>query len=286
MQILAATDFSTRSNRALRQAGLLARASGAQLALVHVVDDDQPQALLEMEREEAKRILAEQIRVMPELLEVQCNPIVVTGSPFSGILRAAATTSAELIVMGAHRRQLLRDIFVGTTVERVIRTGPFPVLMVNREVQQRYEKVLIPVEISEPSIHALRVADATGLISLAHATLLHAFVSFGKGKLFIAGADGADVAEYEAGERRQAMAELIAFLAANDLGSQKWSLHVEEGAPLEVISRVVDRMRSDLIIMGTQGRSGLLKELIGSVTEAVLRSVNTADILAVPPAGR
>ena len=126
MQILAATDFSTRSNRALRQAGLLARASGAQLALVHVVDDDQPQALLEMEREEAKQILAEQIRVMPELLEVQCNPIVVTGSPFSGILRAATTMSAELIVMGAHRRQLLRDIFVGTTVERVIAPGPFP----------------------------------------------------------------------------------------------------------------------------------------------------------------
>jgi len=63
-------------------------------------------------------------------------------------------------------------------------------------------------------------------------------------------------------------------------------LHVEEGAPLEVISRVASRMGSDLVIMGTQGRSGLLKELIGSVTEAVLRSVNTADILAVPPAGR
>jgi nucleotide-binding universal stress UspA family protein len=43
MQILAATDFSTRSNRALRQAGLLAQMGRAQLHIVHVVDDDQPE---------------------------------------------------------------------------------------------------------------------------------------------------------------------------------------------------------------------------------------------------
>ena len=66
MQILAATDFSTQSQRALRRAGLLARDTGAELALVHVVDDDQPQDLIEMEGREAKRILAEQVGVMPE----------------------------------------------------------------------------------------------------------------------------------------------------------------------------------------------------------------------------
>jgi universal stress protein E len=66
MQILAATDFSTRSQRALRRAGFLARDTGVELALVHVVDDDQPQDLIEMEGREAKRILAEQVGVMPE----------------------------------------------------------------------------------------------------------------------------------------------------------------------------------------------------------------------------
>jgi universal stress protein E len=282
MKILAATDFSTRSNRALRQAGLLAQASGASLSVVHVVDDDQPQTLLEMERREANEILREQISVMPELQKAKCNPLVVTGSPFSGILHAATTMQADLIVMGTHRRTLLRDIFVGTTVERVIRTGPFPVLMVNREVQQHYDRVLVPVETSEPSIHALRMARASGLFNLTHATLLHAFVAIGKGKLRMA---GADTAEYEASERQNANDELIGFLAANDLGSQKWSLRVEEGAPTDVITRAVDQMRTDLVIMGTHARSGLLKELIGSVTEAVLRSVN-ADVLAVPPAKR
>ena len=134
MHILAATDFSTRSQRALRRAGLLARDSGAELTLVHVVDDDQPSDLVALERREAERILGEQIDAIPELHGLRPRALVVEGDPFDGILRAAASTGADLIVMGAHRKQLLRDILVGTTIERVIRTGPFPVLMVNKEV--------------------------------------------------------------------------------------------------------------------------------------------------------
>ena len=61
MNILAATDFSTRSHRAVRRAGMLAKATGAQLTLLHVVDDDQPQDLLRLETREAQRILQEQV---------------------------------------------------------------------------------------------------------------------------------------------------------------------------------------------------------------------------------
>ena len=81
------------------------------------------------------------------------------------------------------------------------------------------------------------------------------------------------------------MDELATFLVANDLGGGGWSLRVEEGGPMEVISRAVAEMRPDLLIMGTHGRSGLLKALLGSVTEEALRSLNV-DILAVPPARR
>jgi universal stress protein E len=61
-RILAATDFSTRSHRALRRAGLLARKRDAGLTLVHVVEDDQPRSLIELERREASKFLDEQIQ--------------------------------------------------------------------------------------------------------------------------------------------------------------------------------------------------------------------------------
>jgi universal stress protein E len=281
MQILAATDFSTRSNRALRQAGLLAQSGTAQLHIVHVVDDDQPEELVRMETREAERILAEQVGSMAELRGVQSRPMIVTGDPFDGILKAAADLHADLIVMGSHRKQLLLDIFIGTTIERVIRKRLFPVLMVNHEAQRKYENVVVPVDMSEASANALRVGLSTGLIDREGATLLHGFLALPEGKTSLVGPDRASMSDYVASERQRATDELATFLVANDLSRARWSLRIEEGGPMEVISRAVAEMRPDLLVMGTHGRSALLKALIGSVTEEALRSLNV-DILAVP----
>jgi len=51
---------------------------------------------------------------------------------------------------------------------------------------------------------------------------------------------------------------------------------------METIIRAISLVRADLLVMGTHGRSGLLKTLIGSVTEEALRTLSI-DILAVPP---
>ncbi len=281
MRYLTATDFSTRSNRALRQAGLLARAQNAELYLVHVVDDDQPEELVRMEKTEAQRILLEQTNSMPELRGVQCRPLVITGDPFDGILRSAADIRADLIVMGSHRKQLLLDIFVGTTIERVVRQGRSPVLMVNNEAQRRYENVVMAVDMSDASANAVRAAKAAGLVH-ERATVLHAFSALSKGQLLIADPKQSSIDSYVASERKEIMDELVRFMIAHDLGPERWSIRLEEGAPMEVISRFVSEMHADLLVMGTHGRSGLLKALIASVTEEALRSLNV-DILAVPP---
>jgi nucleotide-binding universal stress UspA family protein len=156
--------------------------------------------------------------------------------------------------------------------------------MVNNEAQRKYENVAVPVDMSDASANALRTALATGLIGENGATLLHAFVPIGKGKILSA-SDQADIDSYVESERQWAKDELAKFLVANDLNRGPWSLRVEEGAPMDVISRAVSEMPLDLVVMGTHGRSGLLKVLIGSVTEAALRSLNV-DILAVPPVKR
>jgi universal stress protein E len=281
MQILAATDFSMRSNRALRQAGLLAQSVRAGLQIVHVVDDDWPDELIHTEKAAAERVLHEQMHSMQELRGIEARPMVITGDPFDGILRAAAEVKADLIVMGTHRKQLLLDIFVGTTIERVIRRGSFPVLMVNNEAQLKYENVLAPVDMSDASANALRFAMSTGLFG-DRVTVLHAFLAMGKEKMTVAGTDQASIDSYVGSERQQAMDELTTFLGSNDLKDRRWSVRVEEGGPMEIISRMVSVLRPDLLVMGTHRRSVLMKLLIGSVTEEALRSLSV-DILAVPP---
>jgi nucleotide-binding universal stress UspA family protein len=282
MKILAATDFSTRSTRALRQAGLLAGPAAAQLLVLHVVDDDQPSELIDMEKREAERFMAEQLAAMPELQGVASRPMVTAGAPFDGILRGATEFGADLIVMGSHRKQLFLDIFVGTTVERVIRKGSFPVLMVSNEAQRQYDNVVVPMDMSSSSAEALHAAIATGLMGGGRATLLHAFVPVAKGKMVMAGSHQSDIDGYIAVERRRAAEELQAFLSANGLDPKRWPIHLEEGEPMNVISRAVSEMSPDLLVMGTRGRPAVLKALISSITEDALRTLNV-DILAVPP---
>ena len=283
--IVAATDFSMRSQRAVRRAGRLAHQLAAELILVHVVDDDQPQAFIECERREADRFLSEQIESLAELRGLRCRAVVAAGDAFDGILKAAQDLSADLIVMGTHRKKLLRDIFVGTTIERVIRTGPFPVLMVNTSAEHSYEHVLAAIDMSEASAHAIKCVRDLGLLGAAKVTLLHAFLPAGKGKLYIANAPLDQVADYIASERRNVADELSAFLAEHRLSCEGWSCRIEEGEVVATIAQTVAETLPDLVVLGTHGRSGIVTMLLGSVAEKVLRSLEV-DILAVPPAAR
>jgi universal stress protein E len=281
MNILAATDFSTRSHRAIRRAGLLARATDAELTLVHVVDDER-QELLELDTREAQRILQEQIGAIPELAETNVRSVVIAGDAFDGILRTATTTATDLIVMGAHRKQLLQDIFIGTTIERVIRLGAYPVLMVNQQPAQQYRTMLAAVDLSEHSAAALRRAMSFGLIGEGSVTLLHAFFPYAKSKMIRSGMSQDGIDEYILSERQLALDDIAKFLVSNDLALPGHSVRVVEGRPFDVMADAVKELRPDVLVMGTHGRSAILRALLGSVTEEALRSLDV-DILAVPP---
>jgi nucleotide-binding universal stress UspA family protein len=282
VRILAGTDFSTRSHRALRRAGLLAKARHAELVVVHVVDDDQPQDLVEIESREAERILAGQIDAIDELRGARCRALVVAGDPFEGILSAANAVDADLIVLGAHRKQVLRDIFIGTTIERVIRIGPYPVLMVNGDAERAYGNVLAAGDMSPPSARAIRVGKDLGLFDGPRLTFVNGFLTVGASLMARADITRDDIENHIAEERIRTGTELAAFVRGEDLQVEDWALLVREGTPIEVIAATIKDVRPDLLLIGTQGRSGIPRVLLGSVAEQVLRSVEV-DVLAVPP---
>ncbi|HEY7766067.1 MAG TPA: universal stress protein, partial [Aestuariivirgaceae bacterium] len=155
-RILVATDFSPRSDRALRRGILLARQNATELQLTHVVDDDQPQRLIDVERREAAALLDELASTIRESDGIDCEGHVATGDAFQGIVRMAEETGVDLLVLGPHRRQVLRDVFIGTTAERVLRTSRMPVLLANGVPAGAYRKVLIASDLSN---YAYAAAD-------------------------------------------------------------------------------------------------------------------------------
>ena len=153
--LLVATDLSARSERALERALALAREAGAALVVVHVVDDDLPTALADAHADAARGTLAERCdalaagqRPAADAGKGEVTIEVLRGRPHTEIRAAATRHGAELIVVGEHRRDGWRDMFRGTTAERVVRTCGVPVLLVREPVTAPYRRVLAAVDFS------------------------------------------------------------------------------------------------------------------------------------------
>ena len=278
--ILAATDFSTRSDRALRRAAMLARGAGARLVLAHAVDSDRPPALVESERRAASDLLGDLALTLRTSDGVAAEAQVVLGDPFEGILEASAAEGADLVVVGAHRRQILRDIFVGTTVERIIRRSRCPVLMVNAMPARPYRQGLIATDLSAGAAAALEAARRLELVPAEATTVLHFYddAIIGAGRTFAA----AKRFEARAAEERpRAQAALARFLGEHGAGAGRTILRPLEGPMAQAICDAAREIDADLIAVGTRGQGGLTKVLTGSVTLDLLR-IAERDVLAVP----
>ena len=172
-RIMMATDSSERSARALRRAVILACRHGALLGVVHVVDDDRPRRIVDHEVGDARQLLGELARTLKEIDGVVCTTEVLLDDPFAGIVKAAEEATPDLLVIGPHRRQILRDAFVGTTAERTIRAVRCPVLMANGPPVGPWRSVLMSTDLSEQSGQALRRFLAAGIAGDALRAILH-----------------------------------------------------------------------------------------------------------------
>lgn len=279
MRILVATDFSPRSQRAVRRAGILAAQSRGKVILMHVVDGPGGRETSQDIRE-AQRMTVEQVAVVPELYRIPCEPLVVRGCPSDEIRNAAAAHDVDLIVIGASHRGPSRN--AGRTVRNLIRSARCPVLVVRRFAAAPYARVMIPVDLSEASEQALRSAGPLKLVECAHVTVLHAFDAPGKSKLSRFGVERDQIDSYVEACRSRSAEKVVALLECGGFAARKWSRLTEEGSPPEAIARVAERINTDLLVIGTHGRTGLRKALHGSVTEDVLSTVGP-DVLVVPP---
>jgi nucleotide-binding universal stress UspA family protein len=131
--ILAPTDFSEHSTRAVTYAFELAQKVDAKLSLLHVIEVPvyaiEVSLPLEDLEQDARRELA---RLLPEAetAHVAVTRLVVMGVPYQRILETAADEQVDMIVMATHGRTGLSHLIMGSVAERVVRTAPCPVLTI------------------------------------------------------------------------------------------------------------------------------------------------------------
>jgi nucleotide-binding universal stress UspA family protein len=278
-RILVATDFSTRSDRALRRASLIAARVGAKLTLVHAVDADWPEALIEADRAAASAVLTDIASTLgTEGYDVDW--VVKIDDVHAGILAAADEVAADLIVIGPHRSRL-KDIFVGTTAERVTGLSTRPLLVAVGPPADHHRKTLLALDFDEASEAAGRKALEMGIFDRTEVVVMHAFDAPAEGMLKRSLHPSEDVSRYVDSEGAAADEKLRTLIAHLGLPETCPTIVSMKGSPARSILELATETDSDLIELGTNQRKGFVRALIGSVTADVIRDAHR-DILIIP----
>lgn len=274
--ILVASDLSARSDRALARAVMLARQHGAKLIVLHVVDEDLPAALADRQVEDARHVLRTALAAVPESVSREVR--VVVGEHYQSIIAEAETLEVDLVVVGQHRKDILLDLFRGSTAERVVRFGTRPVLIVKSAATHEYVGILAAVDFSAPCSRAIETA--TKWAPSADVKLVHAFDIPFRGLLF----GGSSMEQLAKKHQRQFQEEVEAqtrtFLDTLSVPLTARQVIAREGMPVEVVLQVAGEVRCDFLAIGTHGRSGLGRALLGSVAESLIARA-PCDVLAV-----
>jgi nucleotide-binding universal stress UspA family protein len=275
-KFLVATDLSERSDRAVQRGLALAHERGAEVELLHIIDDSLPEKMLERHEETARSTILDQIASLPLGKEVKTSATVIRGQAYADILRRAEEVGPDLIILGIPRRAT-RELFRGTTVERVIRFGHTPVLVVRDPVVKSYRDVLVGIDLSVHSRRALEFAAELvprGEFHLVHAT--HApFTGF-------LGRDTINELVRDEQKRFGLMVEQDITELTKRLGpdAPRCEFIAKEGMILSVMREQAAQLKPDLIAIGTHGRTGIANVILGSVAEDLLADA-PVDVLAV-----
>ena len=143
---LVATDLSARSDRALIRAFRLSGRTGGRVTVLHVVEEDYPAHIANTLAMEAEGALKAQLRAMPEAEGVPWDVQVVRGHDYQAIIDAADRHEADLLLMGGRRTPKMRDLFLASTAQRVVRQATVPVLVVKRPYRGEYRTALAAVD--------------------------------------------------------------------------------------------------------------------------------------------
>ena len=203
-------------------------------------------------------------------LGVDYDSDVVQGYPAPTIVEYAEQYEYDVIVMPTHGREGVSRYLLGSVTEKVVRLSSIPVLTARMQPDEQlvfpYETVLLPTDGSAGASHAAE--HGLSLAAALDATV-HVLSVVDETSL------GLDVRSTISGqEREQAATDAVDDLVseAETHGVSNSVRHVEHGSPIEVILDTIDSNDIHAVVMGTTGRRGSDRILLGSVAEKTVRS--------------
>lgn len=294
---------------ALARAVSLAENNQARLTLLQVSEPPRAGILVESGALEARS--AELRERMTADLEAMAAPWrerlaidiqVRLGTPFLVAIQDILAEGRDLLIKLASPETGLLDRFLGGADLQLLRKAPCPVWILSPQDRDNYRRILAAVDFDpwHPELEnnalnrrILELSSTLALADFAELHLVHSWEPLSEDmmRLWSDLDDAAQIADTVNTEhlRHQKGFEHLLHQLRNWIGADAYDYlkpgpHLLRGSAPETIPALVERLKFDLVVMGTVGRSGISGLVIGNTAEAILSQLQCA-LLAIKPDG-
>ncbi|NJB71329.1 nucleotide-binding universal stress UspA family protein [Saonia flava] len=257
--IIVPVDFSEQSEYALKIAASLAKEHKAEILVLHMlelstamissaegVQVDQAVFFMKLAEKQFETFLDK-----PYLKDVEVTPIIKHYKVFNEVNEIAEKHNADMIIMGSHGTDGLKEIFIGSNTEKMVRHSNIPVLVIKEDMPNfKIKNIVFASNFDQENLMAYEKASAFANALSAKLELVYINVP---GDNFLSTAD--------------AYKKITKFLDWAGLGQAVEIYNdytVEKG-----ILNYSDMVNADLIAIPTHGRKGLSHFFMGSIGEDI-----------------
>ena len=279
MNTLLTVDGSDNSYEAVHALKYFARAE--QLTLLHALDVPRPaypmmlpevaeelyKSLEQSMREDGERLLDRVQSLLPMHAGPSTKQLRI-GSPTEVIVSTAEEQKANLIVMGARGLGPVKERLLGSVSHRILTLASCATLIVNGPVKAM-KQILLPLQGLSDAEAAIRFLQLKPFHDAVEVTLLTVLPST-EPPWPVDAAAAEKLKEQALQSARDYIHGVAERLRA--IGYQARGVTVI-GTPSAMILEEATKRRSDLILMGTSGRQGITRFVLGSVSHAVLHQM-------------
>ncbi len=273
-KILLSSDGSEFSEGAVREAIRLAKTCSSKLSVLSVLDynpefDSVAPQIIEIKEKDARKHL-DDVQAEAGKAGVDCVTIVQKGEDaYKNIVEEAVKNKSTMIVMGRRGRTGLKRLMMGSVTARVIGHAPCNVLVVPHAAQLGFKSIVVATDGSKYSLAA--ASEAIGLAKRNGS------------ELTVISVVPAEIATPTDIDFTMTQRELIAEKEMHNAeknakavkeAAQKEGVSVKafvmSGKPPDAIIQIAGERKADLIVLGSHGRTGVERLLMGSVAERVI----------------
>ncbi|ADJ28111.1 universal stress protein [Nitrosococcus watsonii] len=296
--ILLALDGKYQRQALIAQVAAVAESRGARVTLLSVLESPPSRQEVGMASSELQQLMteerAERLQAIASELEqhgVQVTVKVVQGKAFMEIIREALKGKYDLVMKPAESESSVRSMLFGSTDMQLLRMCPAPVWVIKPTHHPQVSKIMIAVDLLPLDEEKTALADTVmqwgkiiARLAGVQLDVLHIWDLYGettlRGRTVLA--DTIDnLVRNEEQRHRQWLDE---SLSKNGLAPEKVRIHFYKGEAKELIPVIANQMETDLLIMGTVGRTGIPGFFIGNTADSVLQQVD-CSVLAIKPEG-